>query len=171
MKSRFLITALFAALGAASSSAQEAPAPVIADGAEVSVDLTVTLEDGTEVQSTVGKEPVVYTHGRNELLPALEQALEGMAVEQTRTVTVPPERGYGKVDPNMVVEVDAAQIPEQSRRPEAVLRATDPSGRERFVRVREVKAGKVVLDFNHPLAGHTLNFLVRVRGIRNAAGP
>lgn len=149
--------------------APEAPAPAaaaapgtVAEGRRVTVELTVKTEDGTQVHSTKDEEPVVYTHGKGELLPALEAAIVGMHADETKTVQLPPEKGYGVVDPSMVIEEEAARLPEAARKEGVVLVGTDPAGNKRPVRVAEVKGDKVMLDFNHPLAGHTLTFDVKV---------
>lgn len=156
------LLALFPVLALAAGQAHD----VVEDGAEVALEFTLTLEDGTKAQSNVGGEPLVYTHGEHELLPALEQALAGMRVDETRTVTLAPAQGYGEVDPALVVEVPPEQVPEQARKPDTMLIASDPTGNRRPVRVQEVHPDRIVLDFNHPLAGHTLTFLVRVLDIR-----
>lgn len=138
----------------------------VEDGARVSIEYTVRLEDGTQAQSNVGQAPLEYTQGRAEMLPSLEAALTGLRVDERRTVTLTPQQGYGEVDQALVVEVDPEQIPAESRQPDAMIWGVDTAGRRKPVRVREVLPDRIVLDFNHPLAGHTLTFDVRVVGIR-----
>ncbi|MGE0385857.1 MAG: peptidylprolyl isomerase [Gammaproteobacteria bacterium] len=147
-------------------AAGDAVHTVIEDGAQVSLEITVTDETGKQVQSTVGGAPVEFTPGDKKLLPALEQALMGLKKEARRSITLPPEQAWGKIDPELVVEVDPQEIPAESRKPGAVLTASDTAGVSREVRVKEVHPDKVLVDYNAPLAGRTLTFAVRVLNVR-----
>jgi FKBP-type peptidyl-prolyl cis-trans isomerase SlyD len=154
----------------AKTKATEAPATkatkkVVADGATVSIEYTLTLDDGSQVDSNVGGEPLVYHQGGEQILPALEQALAGMAVDESKKVTITAEQGYGPVDPSLLEEVDANMVPEDGRTAGTQLVSEDASGNRRLVRVHEVKGDRIVLDFNHPLAGKTLHFDVKIVGI------
>lgn len=146
----------------AKTEATKTTRKVVADGATVSIQYTLTLDDGSQVDSNVGGEPLVYHHGAEEILPALEQALAGMAVDESKKVTIPAEQGYGPVDPSLFQEVDADVVPEDGRVAGTQLVSEDASGNRRLVRVHEVKGNRIVLDFNHPLAGKTLHFDVKV---------
>jgi FKBP-type peptidyl-prolyl cis-trans isomerase 2 len=138
---------------------------VVEEGRKVSIEYTLTLDDGTTADSNVDKDPLVYQHGAQQILPALEAALTGMAVDDTKKVQLTPEEGYGPVQEAAFQEVDPEMIPENARQKGAMLMAQDPSGGQRPVRVHEVGEEKIVLDFNHPLAGENLNFEVRIVGI------
>jgi FKBP-type peptidyl-prolyl cis-trans isomerase 2 len=138
---------------------------VIADGQNVSLEYTLTLNDGTQVESNVGEEPLVYQQGANQLLPALEQQLAGMEVNEHRKVTLAPEDAYGAVRPDLFQEVDAERIPEDARKAGTRLMSEDPSGNRRLIRVHEVKGDRIVLDQNHPLAGETIHFDLRIVAI------
>ena len=71
-------------------------------GKKISIEYTLELDDGTQAESNVGGEPLVYEQGANQILPALEQALAGLAVNDTRKVTISPKEGYGDIDPKAV---------------------------------------------------------------------
>lgn len=152
----------------ADSEEAEAPAEAsgepatVSEGRTVSIEYTLTLEDGTEAQSNVGGEPLTFEHGKQQILPALEEELEGMEVDDTVTVTLPPEKGYGERNPDAFQPMEASQIPEEARKEGAMLVMQTPQGQQRPVRVHEVKEEEVVLDLNHPLAGKTLTFDVKV---------
>jgi FKBP-type peptidyl-prolyl cis-trans isomerase 2 len=148
-------------LGARAEEATSSAAKV-ASGKKVSIEYTLKLDDGTQADSNVGETPLVYEAGANQILPALEQALTGMAVNETRQVTIAPKDGYGVVDPGNVKQVDVAEIPEAARKVDAVLIGVDANGNQVPVRVQKVEAEKITLDLNHPLAGRTLNFDVKV---------
>jgi FKBP-type peptidyl-prolyl cis-trans isomerase SlyD len=145
--------------------AEEEKTPVIEEGSRVSIEYTLKLDDGSTADTNVGEEPLVYEQGSHQILPALERELAGMKVEEEREVTLTPEDGYGSVQPELYQEVEAEVIPEDAREKGARLVSEDPNGNRRIVRVHEVKGDRVVLDLNHPLAGQTLHFDVKVLGI------
>ena len=86
------------------SPAQESN--VIDNGSTVSIEYTLTIDDGSTIDSNVGAEPLVYTAGAEQILPALDQALRGMIAGDSRTVTLAPQQGYGAVDPSLMLEVE-----------------------------------------------------------------
>lgn len=140
-----------------------APAgPVIANGRTVGLEYTLTLDDGTPVQSNVGGPPLAYVAGQNQIIPGLEAALAGHAVQDRIKVRIPPEQAYGAVDPQKIQPVPIDKVPADARTVGTLLSA---QGFEGPIRVAEVKSDVVVLDFNHPLAGKSLNFDVLVLSI------
>jgi len=149
----------------AGSNAKQAPMK-IADGTEVSLEYTLTLEDKTVMESNVGREPMTYQQGAHEIVPGLETALEGLAKGEKKRVVVKPDDGYGAVDPKALQEVKKSMIPEQARKVGAQLEAKGPDGQSMFPVVTAVNDETVTLDFNHPLAGKTLIFDVKVLDIR-----
>lgn len=135
---------------------------MIEAGSTVSIEYTLTLDDGTVADSNVGGDPLTYSHGKGEILPALEQKLEGMATDETKRVRLGPEEGYGQVNPELFREVPEASVPEDARVVGQVLYGEGPDGKPFQVRVHELREESVVLDLNHPLAGQRLNFDVRI---------
>jgi FKBP-type peptidyl-prolyl cis-trans isomerase SlyD len=124
------------------------------------------LVDASEAD---GGEPMRYVHGYGMLVPGLEAALVGLKAGDERDVVVPAESGYGEYDEGLVLEVDRGELPN----PGAVrvgdeLVAESPDGDELALSVVEVRDDVVVLDANHPLAGATLCYHVKVRDIRSA---
>ena len=134
----------------------------IRDGARVSLQYTLTLDDGTVVESNVDGEPLSYTHGEGQIVPGLEQGLEGLGQGAEKSVEVAPEDGYGPVHPEAVQEVPKARIPEGAHRVGAELQGQTDDGDVLQARVTEVKDDTIVVDFNHPLAGKTLHFRVKI---------
>lgn len=153
------------ALPLAAARAEEAKPTSVAKGRQVSVEYTLKLDDGSTADTNVGGEPLVFEQGAQEILPALEEALDGMKLNESRKVTLPPERGYGAVVPELVQEVDLALVPEEARFAGAQLGAEDQDGNRHFALVREVRADKIIVDMNHPLAGKSLTFEVKVIAI------
>lgn len=154
-------------LAPAASVAEEATKPVVEDGKSISIEYTLTLDDGSTADSNVGGEPLVYTQGGGQILPALEAALAGMTIDQTKEVKLDAEHGYGPVNPDAFQEVEAKVIPEDAREVGAQLVAQDASGHQRPVRVAAVHGDKITLDLNHPLAGKNLTFDVKILAIRD----
>src|SRR6266853_239858 len=137
----------------------------VTEGKNVSLEYTLTLDDKSVVESNVGKQPLTYTHGTRQLIPGLEKALEGLAVGDTKEVTVTPADGYGEQDPKALQEVQKQLIPPDALTVGARLQGKTPNGRTVYPRVAEIKEDTVVLDFNHPLAGKTLHFAVKILDI------
>lgn len=135
---------------------------MIEAGKTVALEYTLSLEDGSVVQTNAGGEPLEYVHGEQQILPALEQELSGLGVDEEKTVELSASDAYGEVDPNAFQEVDIDKIPEGARRVGAELRAEGFNG---TIRVHDVKDSQVVLDFNHPLAGEDLTFKIKVLAV------
>lgn len=140
----------------------------VSSGKEVSIEYTLRLEDKSVVDTNVGGEPLTYTQGAQQIIVGLESEVEGMAVGETKEVTVPPERGYGVMDAAAFREVDSKHVPEGARIVGAKLQGRDANGQSVYARVAQVKESTVILDFNHPLAGKTLFFEVKVLDIKEA---
>ena len=138
---------------------------VIEDGRSVSIEYTLKLDDGTAIDGNVGEDPLIYTQGNSEILPALEAALAGHKVGDTKAVSLTAEEGYGPINPDAFQEVEIGLVPEDAREAGTMLVATSPEGQEQPIRVHEVREETIVLDFNHPLAGQVLNFDIKVLGI------
>ncbi len=141
----------------------------VSDGKQVSLEYTLKLDDKSVLESNVGKEPMTYTQGAHEIVPGLEKAMEGLAVGDHKHVEVKPADGYGAVDPKAFQEVKKTQIPETAWKVGTQLEAKGADGESMFPRVTEVKSDTVVLDFNHPLAGKTLFFDIKVLDIKPGA--
>ncbi len=139
---------------------------VVSTGKEVSIEYTVKLEDGTTVDTSVGKKPLTYIHGHKQLIPGLEKALEGMKVGETKHIVVPPEEGYGLRDSKAIVEVTKDKVPKNALKVGTLLQAQNPHGGIVYARVTQIKDKTVVLDLNHPLAGKTLYFDVKILDVK-----
>jgi FKBP-type peptidyl-prolyl cis-trans isomerase 2 len=163
--SALLLAALVFLFSSTTGLAEEKEAVVIEEGRTVSIEYTLKLDDGTVADTNVGGSPLVYQHGGQQILPSLEQALGGLAVNDTKQVDLSAEQGYGPVNPEAFQDVPVEAIPEEARQAGTTLVAEDRSGNRRPVRVHEVLEDKIVLNLNHPLAGQALHFDVKVLGI------
>jgi FKBP-type peptidyl-prolyl cis-trans isomerase SlyD len=134
----------------------------------VSLDYSLHLGDGKVVDTSEGGEPLTYLHGKGQIIPGLEKQLEGLDVGESRQLTIAPKDGYGEPDPENLQEVDREQFGDRELKENDEFVAIDDHHNEIPVRVVKVKGDKVVVDFNHPLAGKTLHFSVTIKQVRAA---
>jgi FKBP-type peptidyl-prolyl cis-trans isomerase 2 len=135
---------------------------VVSEGKSVKVHYTLTV-DGKVVDSSNGREPLQFKAGSHEMIPGFEKGVMGMKVGEKKSFKVSPEEGYGPENPKAIQNIPKNQLPPDIT-PKAgmTLYAQGKNGQRVPVRVIEVKEDVVVMNFNHPLAGKTLNFDVEV---------
>jgi len=110
-----------------------------------------------------------YLHGHGQLIPGLEEALEGHEVGEKLNVVVPPEKAYGERSPEAVQVVSKSAFPEGSKiEVGEQFYAQDASGQPLPFTITKVEGDDVTIDFNHPLAGKTLEFEVEILAVRDA---
>jgi peptidylprolyl isomerase len=138
----------------------------IQDGRQVSFDYTLTV-DGEVVDSSKEKGPLQYTQGKGQIIPGLAKQMEGLQVGDEKTIVVPPEEAYGSINPEALREISKASLPE-GLEPKVgmLLQMQTPAGQVLPVKIVEVKEKSVVLDLNHPLAGKTLTFHVKIVDVK-----
>lgn len=113
--------------------------------------------------------PINYIHGgQSDLFEKIEAALEGHAEGDVIDVTLPPEEGFGSHDPNMTFVDDIENVPEEFRQVGAEVEMKNDLGESRVFHVTHIGNGKLTVDGNHPFAGKTLIFTVKVEGVRDA---
>lgn len=143
--------------------------PSVADGMVVTFDFTLTLDGGEVADSTQGEMPLRFIVGQGQLLPGLEDAMIGMSVGEERDITLRPDDAYGDWDEDALEEVATSDLPGGMDLEEGMpLEVTDSEGETYEASVYEVRKDTVVLDYNHPLAGETLQFHVKVIDVRPA---
>lgn len=140
----------------------------VADGRRVSLEYTLSLEDQSVFDTNVGRAPLVYTHGAQQLVPGLERQLTGLKVGDTKNVEVQPEDAYGLVDPKRFQEVPKENVPDRARGVGEKLQGRGPDGSPIYAQVKEVKKDTVIVDLNHPLAGKKLFFAIKVLKVEKA---
>ena len=154
--------------GSASQAVTLKAASHIQDGSIVSIEYTLTDQQGRVIDSNVGKEPLTFIQGAGQIVSGLEKELLGMKAGDEKKVQVKPEDGYGMPSQQAFQELPRETIPAEAQKAGASLTAQGPDGRTIPIRVHEVKEKTVVVDFNHPLAGKILNFDVKVKDIKAA---
>jgi FKBP-type peptidyl-prolyl cis-trans isomerase SlyD len=141
----------------------------VADGMVVDLDFTLRLEDERIVATSRGQGPLVYLQGHSELIPALQQALVGMSVGDEKDVVVAPADGYGEWESDAFELVPLDSFPPDLTLTQGMgLKMRDQSGKVHKVKVSDTRPDGVLLDFNHPLAGETLHFSVKIAALRAA---
>ena len=138
-------------------------------GAKKAVTIHYTLRDdaGEVLDSSEGRAPLTYLHGEGNIVPGLEKALDGKQAGDEVKVTVPPEDGYGARSDDNVRNVPRRRLPEGKIEPGMRMRMQTDVGQV-IAMVTAVKGDYVTLDTNHPLAGTTLHFEVKVVEDRDA---
>lgn len=137
------------------------------DGNTVKVHYTGTLEDGTTFDTSVGREPLEFTLGEGKMIPGFEEAVKGMQVGQSKTITIPAEEAYGPYYDDLVIIVERDQLPE-GLDPEVdqQLQMQQTDGRTAVVIVTDVSETTITVDANHHLAGKDLTFEIELVEIK-----
>lgn len=143
--------------------------PAIRANMVVTLDYTLTLDNGEVADSTQDGRPLRFLAGSGELLPAFEEALLGLTAGDKLSLTLSPEDGYGEYDEEAFEEVDIENFPSrEGLEPGTAIEVHDADGETYVAYISEVHDDTVILDYNHPLAGETLHFQVTVLEVRPA---
>jgi len=128
-------------------------------GDVVRVHYTGKLADGTVFDTSAGSEPLEFTLGEGKVIPGFEEAVTGMQVGESKTVTIPADEAYGQRRDDMVFKVERDDLPADID-PEVgmQLQMNQGDGSIAIVTITEVSETTITLDANHPLAGQDLIF-------------
>ncbi|MFC1775027.1 peptidylprolyl isomerase [Nanoarchaeota archaeon] len=131
------------------------------NGDKVKVEYTGKFEDGSVFDSSEkhGK-PLEFEVGKHQVVPGFEEAVIGMEVGEEKEVKIPPEKGYGQPNPELVQKVPKTQMPAEVKQG-TVLMLKLPNGQIPAT-VTELTDNDVTIDMNHPLAGKTLIFTIKL---------
>jgi len=133
----------------------------------VSIHYTLRDNQGTILDSSSGKDPLFYIQGIGNLIPGMEEGLEGKQKGDKLDIKVSPEKGYGERSEQLIQKVPRSAFGDQEVRPGMQFQAQSGQGTQ-IVTITEVGLENVTVDGNHPLAGVELNFSVEVMDVRNA---
>ncbi|MEQ8370291.1 MAG: peptidylprolyl isomerase [Alphaproteobacteria bacterium] len=137
-------------------------------GDTVLVHYTGRLADGTQFDSSDGRDPLEFTLGQGQVIAGFEQAVTGMTPGDSQQVHIEPAEAYGERADDLVFQVPRENFPDDlDIAPGMRFRAADPGGNAMPVTVTEVADGQVTVDANPPLAGQVLTFdisLVEIKG-------
>jgi peptidylprolyl isomerase len=139
-------------------------------GDTVKIHYTGTLDDGTQFDSSSGRDPLQFELGSGQVIPGFEKAVEGMAVGDSKSVNIPPEEAYGPRHEQMIQEVPKDALPDDLEPVEGMaLQAQGQDGQVINLTVTSVAEDSVTVDGNHPLAGKALNFDIQLVDIARTA--
>lgn len=139
----------------------------IAKHTVVSIHYTLRDDQGAVLDSSDGKDPLLYIQGIGNLIPGMEEGLEGKRKGDKLEIKVSPEKGYGERNDTLIQKVPRSAFGDQDVRPGMQFQAQTNSGAQ-VVTITEVGLENVTVDGNHPLAGVALNFQVEVMDVRSA---
>lgn len=134
---------------------------MIQSGSTVKI-LYTLMVDGQVVSRSGQDDPLTYTHGEGQVIPGLEEELQGLQAGDKTAFTVAPERGYGDYDPKAIREFPKTAFQNPDNLNQGDLISAQSNEDSFMARVAEVRPNEILLDLNHPLAGKTLNFEVEV---------
>jgi len=135
----------------------------------VAIEYTLTNDEGEVLDSSEGQDPLMYLHGVGNLIPGLEEALEGKASGEELKVTISPEKAYGDRIEQLIQKVPRDRFEDSSNLQVGMhFQASHDQG-ETMVTITELTDEEVTVDGNHPLAGQTLHFDVKVVDVRDAS--
>ena len=122
-----------------------------------------TLEDGTQFDSSDGRDPLEFALGGGQVLPGFDSAVDGMAVGENKSVTIQPDQAYGDRHEQLVQEVPKSALPEDMEPAVGMqLQSQSPDGQVMNLVVTDVADETITVDANHPLAGQALTFAIEL---------
>ncbi len=133
----------------------------------IKVNYTGKLSNGQIFDTSEGKEPIEFVLGQGRLIPGFEKGLIDMKLNEKKTIEIAKDQAYGDVNDNLIQEVNKTELPQDMEPKVGMgLVSKSPDGKEINLMVVEVKDESIVIDGNHPLAGHDLIFDVEVVEIK-----
>jgi peptidylprolyl isomerase len=132
-------------------------------GNTVKIHYTGTLDDGTEFDSSAGREPLEFAIGNGQVIPGFDSAVDGMTVGDSKTVTIPAGEAYGERHDQLVQEVPKTALPDDMKAEVGTqLQSKGPDGQVMNLLVTAVEVESITVDGNHPLAGQALTFAIEL---------
>ncbi len=128
-------------------------------GDTVKIHYTGKLDDGTEFDSSAGRDPLEFQVGSGQVIPGFDKAVEGMNVGDKQSVRIEPADAYGERHEQLVQTVPKSALPDEINPAVGMaLQSQSPEGQIMNLTVTEVADDSITVDANHPLAGQALNF-------------
>ncbi len=134
------------------------------NGDKVRVHYTGWLEDGTQIDTSEGGDPLEFTLGAGEIIPGFETIVLGMEPGEVRKLDIQPEAAYGPYDESKIQSIDKTQFPEEAELEigQQFQATREDDGESVIFSIMDVEEDSVIVDANHPLAGQTLTFEVEL---------
>ena len=132
-------------------------------GDTVRIHYTGTLDDGTQFDSSSGREPLEFALGGGQVIPGFDSAVDGMTVGESKKVTIAPDDAYGQRHEQLVQQVPRDILPDDMNPAVGMqLQSQSPDGQTMNLTVTEVLEETITVDANHPLAGQALTFAIEL---------
>lgn len=141
----------------------------IAKNAVVAIDYTLRDTEGEVLDASPEGQPLQYLHGAGNIIPGLEKALEGKEAGDDVDISVPPEEAYGERDDRLQQDVPLSMFQGVDKVEAGMRFQAQTQAGAQVVTVAAVSGDTVTVDANHPLAGQTLKFEVKVADVREAS--
>ncbi len=141
----------------------------ITNNVVASIEYTLTDDSGAVLDTSAGGEPLVYLQGAGNIIPGLEDALEGKKVGDSFKVSIAPEDGYGIVKEELLQVVPRDMFQGVETIEEGMQFQAQTEYGMQIITVGKVDGDNITVDGNHPLAGQTLHFDVKVIDVREAS--
>lgn len=125
--------------------------------------------DGAQLEASTGTHPMTYLHGHDSLLPGLEEALDGKAVGDRFSVTLPPEKAFGELREDSELRVPISHLQGARKWQPGMQAIIHTAQGHQQVTVLKVGHTMATVDTNHPMAGKTLVFDVDITEVRRAS--
>jgi len=134
----------------------------------VTIDYTLTDLKGKVLNSSVGSEPFIFIHGVGSIIPGLETALEGKSSGDAFTVQITPEDGYGPRNESLTQVVSKDLFEGAGELQVGMQFEAQTNTGKQLLTITRIEGNDVTIDGNHPLAGETLKFDVKIHDVRDA---
>ena len=132
---------------------------MVENGQKVKIHYTGTLDDGSQFDSSAGRDPLEFEMGAGMVIPGFEKGVEAMEVGEKKTIHIPAEEAYGERREDMIMQFERSQLPEGLEPAvDMGLQMQGPQGQPVPVTVTSVDEENITIDANHQLAGQNLNF-------------
>ncbi len=135
----------------------------VTKGDKVKVNYTGALEDGTVFDTSEGKQPLEFEAGSRQLIKGFDEGIMGMEKNEEKEINITPSEAYGDIKPELLKKIPRSQLPKESEpKTGMTLLMKTPDGKQFPAKITEVGDSEITIDLNHPLAGKTLNFKVKI---------
>jgi peptidylprolyl isomerase len=135
-------------------------------GKKVKVSYVGRLEDGTVFDRSAADEPIEFVIGEGKVIPGFDKGVEGMNTGEEKTISIPPEMGYGQRDETLIRKISRTAVPANLKVDKGmVLKLHLPNGAAVQATVIDITDQDLIVDLNHTLAGKTLLFDVKLESV------
>ncbi len=133
-------------------------------GDTIKVEYEGSLDDGTVFDASKNHgAPLEFEVGTGQVIKGFEEGVIGLKSGEEKTIIIKPAEAYGDLNPKMIQKVPRDKLPQdQEPKPGMVLLVSLPNGQQIPAKITDVDSNTVTIDLNHPLAGKTLHFKIKI---------